>query len=292
MGTRYTAVTAHNGSLSEEELRGAVPSIFALAQHESRSPRYTYIPTIDIVKSLANEGFRPTWAMQATPRDAAKTGYTKHMLRFRQADTQLANGEVPEVVLINSHDGSTKYQMLAGIFRFICGNGMIVGDTFDKCSVRHSGNIKDNVVEAAHQIASTFEFVMNATAEMKRIELAPAEQLILAEGAAELRFDLEANEESPVRPQLFLEARRDADAKNDLWTVFNRVQENTLRGGLAGYTPETEASTGRRVRTREVKGIDQSVKLNRCLWSLAEKMAALKNGKEIVIPAPVAAEVN
>ena len=32
----------------------------------------------------------------------------------------------------------------------------------------------------------------------------------------------------------------------------------------------------RRVSTREVKGIDQDVKLNRAMWQLAEEMARLK----------------
>lgn len=293
MGARYTSLSAYdNGSLSENQLRSAVPSIFALARHDSRSDKYTYIPTIDIVKSLENEGFRPTWAMQATPRDAAKAGYTKHMLRFRQTNAKLANGETPEVVLINSHDGSTKYQMLAGIYRFICGNGMIVGDTFDKCSVRHSGNVKDNVVQAAHQIAGSFETVIQAANEMKQIELSPAEQLILAEGAAELRFDLEPNELSPVKAQEFLDIRRNADAKSDLWTVFNRIQENTLRGGLRGKTPATEKAPSKRIRTREVKGIDASVRLNRSLWTLAEKFAALKTGKPLNIPALEVAATN
>jgi hypothetical protein len=32
----------------------------------------------------------------------------------------------------------------------------------------------------------------------------------------------------------------------------------------------------RRVTTREVRGIDQDVRLNRALWQLAERMAELK----------------
>ena len=32
----------------------------------------------------------------------------------------------------------------------------------------------------------------------------------------------------------------------------------------------------RRVSTREIKGIDQDVRLNRALWTLAEKMAELR----------------
>ena len=75
-----------------------------------------------------------------------------------------------------------------------------------------------------------------------------------------------------------LTIRRREDTGNDLWSVFNRVQENTVRGGLRFRNEET----GRRNRTREVKGIDQNIRLNRALWELAEKMASLKAAPAVV----------
>jgi len=59
------------------------------------------------------------------------------------------------------------------------------------------------------------------------------------------------------------------------------VQENTIKGGLTARQPDTFNERGRRERgrlvsTRQVKGIDQDVKLNRALWQLAERMAELK----------------
>jgi len=68
--------------------------------------------------------------------------------------------------------------------------------------------------------------------------------------------------------------------KADLWHTLNVVQENVIRGGLhgtvRGIDPDTNRRTFRRVTTREVRGIDQDVKLNRALWMLAERMAELK----------------
>ncbi|MFM9755269.1 DUF932 domain-containing protein, partial [Streptomyces turgidiscabies] len=61
------------------------------------------------------------------------------------------------------------------------------------------------------------------------------------------------------------------DRKNDLWAVFNRVQENLVKGGLNGRT-----ANGRNQRTRPVQGIDQNLRLNRALWLLAEGMRQLK----------------
>jgi hypothetical protein len=67
-------------------------------------------------------------------------------------------------------------------------------------------------------------------------------------------------------------APRTAD---DLWTAFNRVQENAIRGGLQAWSRDAH-NRSRRIRSREVTGIDQDVKLNRALWLLGERMATLK----------------
>ena len=68
-----------------------------------------------------------------------------------------------------------------------------------------------------------------------------------------------------------LAPRRTADAGSDLWSTFNRVQENIVQGGLT-----MKSTNGRRMSTRAVAGIDSSVKVNRALWMLAEEMRRLK----------------
>ena len=57
----------------------------------------------------------------------------------------------------------------------------------------------------------------------------------------------------------------------DLWTTFNRVQENLTRGGLQG-----RSAAVRRQSTRPIHGINQNVKINRAPWMLAEDMRQLK----------------
>lgn len=78
-----------------------------------------------------------------------------------------------------------------------------------------------------------------------------------------------------VLPTQLLGVRRTGDAANDLWTTFNRVQENTIRGGLTSVGMDAAARIRRRT-TREIKGIDQHTALNRALWTLAEAMAGHK----------------
>ena len=107
--------------------------------------------------------------------------------------------------------------------------------------------------------------------------MADPEQMFLAEAAHAIRFPVDENnnQTTNVKPEQMLHVRRTGDIGNDLWTVFNRVQENVVRGGLDNFGYNAEGRF-RRAHTREVKGIDQSTALNRALWTLGEKMAALK----------------
>jgi len=116
-------------ALSESDLMRIAPSVFAEGAHESRSARYAHIPTVDVLRGLAREGFKPFFAVQGKCRTEGKENFTKHMLRFRHEDQIARSGaDVNEVILINSHDGTSSYQMLAGCFRFVCSNGLVCGN--------------------------------------------------------------------------------------------------------------------------------------------------------------------
>jgi hypothetical protein len=260
---------AEGGSLSTAELMARVPSIFAEEAHQSRSDRYAYIPTIELVKNLQSEGWSPTFAVQAKTRDEDRMGHAKHMLRFRHATARSLTEEVPEVILINSHDGSTSYQMLSGYFRFVCCNGLVIGQSAVEVRVPHRGNIIESVLEGASTMLTHFDRTAGQVDGMKAITLSTGEQRAFAAAARSLRFE---NPEL-VEVDDVNRARRTADQGGDLWSTFNRVQENVVRGGVRVANP---AKPRERRRSREVAGIAENVKLNQALWTLAEEMARLK----------------
>ena len=265
MGNSVQYRSAH--PLSDEQMQRVAPSIFAAEKHDSRSARYTYIPTIDVVNSLRKEGFEPFMVAQGRTRVPGKEDFTKHMLRLRHAG-QIDASEAQEIILINSHDGTSSYQMLAGEFRFVCCNGLVCGDTIEDIRIKHSGNIIQDVVQGAYDVLDGFNLIRDVTHEMKTIELNQDEQHAFAESAMMIKYEDEA---APIQPEQLLRIRRFEDRDPTLWNTFNRVQENVIRGGIPGMN-----ANGRRVRTREVTAIDSDVKLNRALWTLAEKMAELK----------------
>ncbi|ECE8750834.1 DUF932 domain-containing protein, partial [Salmonella enterica subsp. enterica serovar Newport] len=122
--------------LTHEELMSHVPSVFGSDKHESRSDRYTYIPTITILESLQCEGFEPFFACQTKVRDQSKREHTKHMLRLRRTG-QIHGQQVPEIIILNSHSGESSFQLLPGIFRSVCTNSLVCGQSFGEIRVPH-----------------------------------------------------------------------------------------------------------------------------------------------------------
>ena len=256
--------------LTDEQIARVAPSIYAEDKHASRSERYAYIATRVILDRLRGEGFQPFMAAQTRVRQEGRREYTKHMLRLRHAEGR-AGTEANEIVLLNSHDGSSSYQMIGGMFRFVCLNGLVAGETLAEARIPHKGDVALNVVAAAHDILQGFQRVQDSRDAMRAVTLDEGEATVLARAALQLKYDDPAKP-APVTEAQVLAPRRWEDRSNDLWTTFNRLQENLLRGGLSG-----RAANGRRTTTRAVTGIDQGVALNRALWTLAEGMRALKS---------------
>jgi len=271
--SRKTFVVRSDAPLADDQMRQAAPSIFAAGKHDSRSERYTYIPTIEVLRGLRKEGFEPFMVAQSKSRTEGKTEYTKHMIRMRYAAQVNARTEANEIILINSHDGASAYQMLAGVFRFVCCNGLVVGTVSNDIRIPHKGRIQDDVIDGAFKVLDDFEAVDASTDSMKTLALRPEEQRAFATAALALRYGERSDDQAPtpVTAEQLVEARRPEDLGNSLWTTFQRVQENTLRGGQAGRNAQ-----GRRMHTRPVGSIDRTVSLNRALWVLAEEMRKLK----------------
>jgi hypothetical protein len=258
-----------NEPLTDEQIREAAPSIFAGSAHESRSERYTLIPTIDVLNGLRKEGFQPFMVMQTKVRAEGKREHAKHMIRMRHAD-QTEQGEWNEIVLVNSHDGTSSYQMFGGVFRQVCANGMICGQSVADVRIPHKGDVVEKVVESAHLVLEGFDLITEHKDGMKALSLNAGEQAAFARAALALKYD-QGDTPAPITESQVLRARRPEDRPDDMWSTFNRVQENLIKGNISG-----RSATGRRMRTRPVTGLDADVKLNRALWVLAEEMRKLK----------------
>jgi hypothetical protein len=263
-------------AISDEEVRRLAPSVFASQPIASVSERYSFLPTSSILTGMRENGWVPVRALEQSIRTEARRGFQKHIVRFARSEhlqTWEKNQVRPEVILVNSHDKSSAYQLHCGLFRLVCTNGLIVSDgTFQRISIKHSGFNPDSVIEASFKVLSAVPDIMNKVQLFQDRILTDAERLAFATDAAAHRW--EDFTKAPASPAMLLDPRRYGDGAKDLWTTLNCVQENIIRGGQRDRS-RRRPDGSRMPKTRAIKGIDEDMKLNKALWEMAE---ALRNG--------------
>ena len=258
--------------LTRDDLRVSAPSIFADRPWHDMSHRYRLVPTIEVVDILAERGYFPVRAHQSNSRIPGKADFTRHLIRFRHSGSLQPLAfvqETPELVLTNSHDGTSAYRFMAGIFRLVCENGLIVQSAdFGSISVRHAGgaDFRSRIVEATCRVAEESPRTSETIGARKQVDLTTPQRLAFASGAWELKPN------PSIKPSHLLIPRRMEDDRPDLWHTLNRVQENLIRGDLRAVN-----AGGRRIRTRPIRSVDADIRINRGLWSLAHAMTGRSN---------------
>lgn len=255
-------------ALDEAALRRQAPSIYASGAMLGVSPRYAFVSTARIVSGLKETGWVPVAVEEQQIRNEARRGFQKHLLRFRREEQmrELSEWNI-ELVLVNSHDAGSAYQLHAGIHRRLCSNGLVVSDrTFEALRYRHHGLQATTVVEGSLKLVEQFARLGERIESFRARELSGWESLAFAREACRIRYpDLE---HAPIDIGTLLKARRPEDEGRDLWRTLNRVQENLIRGGVSDHHRDRR---GKLRSVRRLRGIDSQVRLNKGIWELAER---------------------
>lgn len=261
--------SAFDHEVKPEQLRKLTPAVFATAPHEKMSARYTFVPTADVVETMDRAGFCVVEARQSQTRCRAPTS-AAHALRFRKRNSEVYVGEVvPEILVLNSHDGSTAYHVRIALYRAVCSNGLIVGDRlFPVWKVPHRGNVATEVLEAAMELSRRFSDLGETVEAMRHTVLDVPRRLAFASDALTLRYPDEVAGVA-VAPADLLQPTRAEDEGCDLWRTYNVVQEHLLRGGVTRRTP-----TNRVVKTKGIRAIRDDMRLNVGLWNRAMRDVA------------------
>jgi Domain of unknown function (DUF932) len=105
--------SAFQTTLSPEVLRERVPAVFAGGAHERTSRSYTFISTARVLDALKLAGFEPVEAREAARARSAI--HARHLIRLRRRfETIQLRDAIPEIVFLNSHDGTSAYQLRVG----------------------------------------------------------------------------------------------------------------------------------------------------------------------------------
>jgi hypothetical protein len=228
---------------------------------EKTSPRFKAITTADALDSLSSQGWELFKADTVRTRKPERIPYAKHVVQLTHPDLVGMAGHRPLIYLQNANDGTSSFRLFAGLFRFICANGLVVGSSFLSASVRHSGEratVTENLHRKTWEVANEFPKVMDTIDRMRTYQISHDEKLAFSFLAFQLRFPQNKYVET-----IGFHYRREADQNKDLWTFYNRAQEDIIRGGFY---------TGNRMRTaRGIRSLEKSTLLNRKLWDLTEK---------------------
>jgi hypothetical protein len=256
-------MTQNNTSLTTEQLRDLVPSAFATTQSHRVSNKYTFISTSTVLDDMNKLGWEPFNASQRKSRKSADAMFTKHMIRLRNSSVGKIGDSIPEVVLTNSHDGRNAFTLHAGLFRLVCSNGLVIADTtFEQVKIKHQWYNFEEIRKIMDGMLAVVPKVITQVTNLNSVILNEEEQIDFATKALLTRYP-KGNEVLNVED--LLSPVRVADRGDELWKIFNVVQEKLIKGGLV-FNDKKEKMQ----KLRPIINIDRRIDVNKKLWNLTE----------------------
>lgn len=244
-----------------------VPAIGATESDSSVSDRYQFVSSRDILERVQENGWRITNATSQGP-----SPYAQHRVTLVHQDNLKANllkEGIPRIEMFNSHNRTKRLMFAIGYFRWVCSNGLLAAfgpsETI-RTKHRFSDDRLNVIMEQVSQISERFPQIEAKIENFKSREMTEQEQVDFVNFAVKGRFlyrstvpqrfeQMLSKKDNELTLQL-LNPRRIQDEGNTAWKVYNRVQENLVKG-VEGFT-------------RPIKGYSDSIRVNQLLWKGAE----------------------
>jgi hypothetical protein len=265
---------------SQDDLQRLVPAAFSRSFAADLTDRYSYFSTQAFLEAFEKLG----WAPYSAKQNGGNI-HSRHMIRMMNPDMGFipVKGDKirPQLIIDNSHDGFSKAQIHLGLFRLVCSNGLVIAIPGLSTNVKwlHVGVNQKEMIEIIAETAEQYRTVGAHVTNMQQVQLAEEQKQDFAVKAVAYRDpqkfineDGTINESKihgmmdiadiyePVRPQ---------DESDDLWTLFNVVQERTVKGMF-----ETTSPKGRKSSPRVITNSKRNLEYNKKLWTLAESYLA------------------
>ncbi len=254
-------------SLSKEQVKQVAPSVFTKTGSSTVSDKYSHIPTERVLDDMAVLGWNVVDAKEIKARK--NQGFQKHMLVFANPEIVIngVDGDTvfPRILLTNSHDGKNAFTFQAGLFRLVCSNGLVIADEqFSSMKIRHMGYDFEALQKLITEMVEKLPLTVESMNNFKNKQLSQEQKQKFALEALGLRFNIE---DKTFNVDEFLTPTRKEDEGNDLWSVFNLVQEKLVHG-MVDYR-----SGSKMRKARKIKNFQQDIALNTELYKLALQYA-------------------
>ena len=263
--------------LTKEQIKNSSPLVFADAPTNPEvSGKYLFVNTETIIDDLEKLGWLPVQAAQRKARKKEGTIFSKHMVAFQNPDIMIKSEDgdnaYPRILLTNSHDGMQAFKFSVGIFRLVCSNGLVIADEqFSDFKIKHKGYSFEELRNVVRQAVADLPNKVQVMNDMKNRTLTQEEKNKLALDAMLIRAGIKPNSDKAKEFEYdvetiedILDPKREADKGDDLWSVFNVIQEKITQGEFHA------ALKGAKVRkVRKIKSFEKDIKVNKELFKLA-----------------------
>jgi hypothetical protein len=252
--------------LSKAEIKERAKSVFTATKGELTSEKYTHIPTDRVIDDMEKLGWGVVDAKEVKARKGV--GYQKHLVVFRNPSISITGDDgddvFPQILLTNSHDGKNAFTFTAGLFRMVCENGLVIStQEFENLKIRHMGYTFEELQSTITAMVEKLPLTVDSMNKLKQTKLNKEQKEEFAKRALETRFGKEEAQNITIDLQALLEPTRKEDSGDDIWSVFNVVQEKLIHGMF-------DYQVGAKMRkARKIKNFKQDLKVNEDLFELA-----------------------
>jgi hypothetical protein len=259
--------------LNENDLRTLCPLAFRTEPtNPDVSERYVQATTIDVVRDMEKLGWYPVQAKQCREKKNSKGIRSFHMIAFQNPNVKITrNGEVecfPRIILTNSHDGFNSFKFMLGLFRLVCSNGLVVAvEEFANLSIRHINYTFEELRETVRIAMESVPEKVKVMNDMKNTILTQEQKEEMAMGAMKIRKGLDITDHLSMTEETvqdLLEPVRNEDKGDDLWSVFNVLQEKMIKGQFYFSNGNKKAR-----KQRGITSIKKDIDINTKLFNLA-----------------------
>lgn len=262
-------------------------SVNAQAPSELMSKDYHFVPTTKILDTLQDAGWKPHTIQEGESKPVItrqgkeminpRYGFQKHIVTLSNPDlpriTVNDDALFPEIVVTNSHDGSAQFQIMAGLYRMVCSNGLIVSAAqFVAQKIKHLGMKEEHILAAVEHVREATPRIAQRIGDFA-IPLTREQQMEYAHASLLVKYG--EGRIGDFDPAALIRPERIEDDKSTLWTTYNTVQEKLIEQGAE--IVRTGAGEYDRKESRPIKSPAERVRVNRGLWDLAETMLEYVN---------------
>lgn len=256
--------------LTNAEIKKVAPSVFTSTAASHVSDSYTHIPTSQVIEDMEKLGWGVVDAKEVRARKGV--GFQKHLVVFRNPEIAIVGKDgddvFPQILLTNSHDGKNAFTFTAGMFRMVCENGLVVStQEFENVKLRHMGYTFEELQTKIKEMVERLPLTVETMNKMKQVELDEVKAIEFATKALATRFKEDELARITVDAKELLKPTRKEDEGNDLWSIFNVIQEKLIDGGFS-YNAGSKSRKARRI-----KNFNQDLKVNQDLFELALEFA-------------------